>query len=135
MGRGGKRREGGREGEGTKEKESIVIRTSSVDGEQGVWPGMRGGHQMCTDHIRGKNSDVGKGKKRLQQVVIPLTNIPPYSSPCPALSFLPPPELLYLCEGWDGSHDLGDLWQFDVRQSHWTCLCQDTSLVVRRQLL
>jgi len=38
-------------------------------------------------------------------------------------------ELLYLYGGWDGSRDLGDLWQFDVRKSQWTCLCQDTSLV------
>ena len=54
------RREGGKEGgrgdEGGMEHCSTYFIVSSVDGEQGVRPGMRGGHQMCIDPIRGKKT-------------------------------------------------------------------------------
>ena len=44
-------------------------------------------------------------------------------------------EVLYMYGGWDGSHDLGDFWKFDIAQRQWTCLCQDTSLVVSGELV
>ena len=72
---------------------------------------MRGGHQVCIDPIAGECSLIGV--------------VPRY---CYCRVFLP--EMLYLYGGWDGSRDLGDFWKFDVKKFKWTCLCQDTSLVV-----
>lgn len=33
---------------------------------------------------------------------------------------------LFLFGGWDGQHDLNDLWVFDVASGEWTCLSEDT---------
>jgi len=36
-------------------------------------------------------------------------------------------EVMYLFGGWDGSHDLADLWSFEIKQGRWTQLSPDTS--------
>ena len=147
-------REGGKwGGRGKEERGEHCFIVSSVDGEQAVRPGMRGGHQMSIDPVRGKKTMHVANHHILSQIsllslsssssrpLLPFSSSPSplsllLSSPSPFLLLSPlsslfQPELLYLYGGWDGSHDLGDLWQFNVRRSHWTCLCQDTSLVVR----
>lgn len=34
---------------------------------------------------------------------------------------------LYLCGGWDGSKELGDLWKFTIQTNNWTCLSRNTA--------
>ena len=45
----------------------------------------------------------------------------------------PTTQTIYLHGGWDGTKDLADLWSYDIKGGVWTCLCQDTSLVVSVQ--
>ncbi len=42
-------------------------------------------------------------------------------------------QTIYLHGGWDGANDLSDLWSYDIERGVWTCICQDTSLVVSKQ--
>lgn len=42
----------------------------------------------------------------------------------------PDAELLYLFGGWNGNQDLADLWTYNINDSTWTLLCEDTSAVV-----
>ena len=44
-------------------------------------------------------------------------------------------QLLYLHGGWDGTHDLGDLWTYSVEERTWQCICRDPSLFVSCQLV
>lgn len=37
-------------------------------------------------------------------------------------------ETLYLFGGWDGNHDLADLWMYHVPSREWTCLSRNTQL-------
>ena len=39
-----------------------------------------------------------------------------------------PSKSLLLFGGWDGQHELGDLWRFDATAGTWTCITEDTSL-------
>lgn len=34
---------------------------------------------------------------------------------------------IFLYGGWNGSKELGDLWQFSITSNKWTCLSLDTS--------
>lgn len=42
-------------------------------------------------------------------------------------------ELLYLFGGWDGNHDLSDLWSCSITSNKWTLICKDTKAVVSYQ--
>ncbi|KAK6176578.1 hypothetical protein SNE40_014836 [Patella caerulea] len=35
-------------------------------------------------------------------------------------------EIIYLFGGWDGNHDLADLWAYHVPSKNWTCLSRNT---------
>ena len=39
----------------------------------------------------------------------------------------PDSEQIFLYGGWNGSKELGDLWQFSITKNMWTCLSLDTS--------
>ena len=39
-------------------------------------------------------------------------------------------QTLYLHGGWDGTNDLSDFWSYDIGNGVWSCICEDTSLVV-----
>ena len=36
-------------------------------------------------------------------------------------------DMLYLYGGWDGSKELGDLWQYNISTQQWRCLSLDTA--------
>ncbi|XP_011301120.1 muskelin [Fopius arisanus] len=38
-------------------------------------------------------------------------------------------ETLYLFGGWDGTQDLADLWQYDIKTEKWSLICKDTEAV------
>lgn len=42
----------------------------------------------------------------------------------------PDAELLYLFGGWNGNQDLADLWTYNINDSTWSLICEDTSTVV-----
>eukprot|EP01103_Thecamoeba_quadrilineata_P009060 TRINITY_DN1876_c0_g1_i1.p1 TRINITY_DN1876_c0_g1~~TRINITY_DN1876_c0_g1_i1.p1 ORF type:complete len:733 (-),score=108.15 TRINITY_DN1876_c0_g1_i1:57-2255(-) len=35
---------------------------------------------------------------------------------------------IFLFGGWDGNNELGDFWRYDLRESKWHCISQDTQL-------
>lgn len=78
-------REGGKGGgRGKEERGEHCFIVSSVDGEQAVRPGMRGGHQMSIDPVRGKKTMHVANHHILSQIsLLPLSS----SSSCPLLPF------------------------------------------------
>ena len=81
----------GREGGRKRDWGEHCFIVSSVDGEQAVRPGMRGGHQMCIDPVRGKTT-IANCHILSQIPLLPLSpsSSSPSSSPSPSL---PPPPL------------------------------------------
>ena len=42
-------------------------------------------------------------------------------------------ETIYLYGGWDGTHDLADLWAYHAPTCQWTCLSKNTEEEVRSE--
>lgn len=36
------------------------------------------------------------------------------------------PEIVYMYGGWDGNHDLADLWAYHVQLHKWQCISKNT---------